>query len=82
MFSRAKVDIIIEKHKPGPTQYKQKAATLINFIKDCGFYNIKIADLLYLVNDGLESLGIVDCEIGENLTVNLDAGLVQRTHQC
>ena len=37
--------------------------------------------LLYLLNDGLESLWVVDGEVGENLTVNLDASLVESTHQ-
>jgi len=39
-------------------------------------------DLLNLSNDSLESLRVVYCEVCENLAVNLDAGLVQSTHQC
>ena len=37
--------------------------------------------LIYLVYDSLESLGVVYCEVGEHLTVNLDTSLVQGTHQ-
>ena len=37
--------------------------------------------LLHLVNDGLESLRIVDSEVSENLAVDLDACLVESTHQ-
>ena len=37
--------------------------------------------LLYLGYDGLESLGVVDSEVSENLAVDLDACLVQQTHQ-
>ena len=37
--------------------------------------------LLYLLNDGLESLWVVNGEVSENLTVNLDTSLAQSTHQ-
>ena len=37
--------------------------------------------LLYLLNDGLESLWVVNGEVSENLTVDLDTGLAQGTHQ-
>ena len=37
--------------------------------------------LLYLLNDSLESLGIVDCEVSKNLTVDLDTSLVECTHE-
>ena len=33
--------------------------------------------LLHLLDDGLESLGVVQGEVGENLAVHLDAGHVQ-----
>ena len=38
--------------------------------------------LLNLLNDGLESLWVVNGEVSENLTVNLDTSLVESTHQC
>ena len=37
--------------------------------------------LLYLVDDGLESFGMVHGEVGEHLAVNLDASLVEGTHE-
>ena len=37
--------------------------------------------LLHLLDDGLESLGIVHGEVSENLTVDFDTVLVQSTHQ-
>ena len=37
--------------------------------------------LLYLLHDGLESLGIVHGEVGEHLAVDLDTSLVESTHQ-
>ena len=36
---------------------------------------------LHLVNDSLESGGIVEREVGENLTVDLDTGLVDQAHE-
>ena len=36
---------------------------------------------LYLVYDGLESGGVVEGEVGENLTINLDACLVDEAHK-
>ena len=38
-------------------------------------------DLFGLLNDGFESLGVVDSEVGEHLTVDLDTGLVESTHE-
>ena len=37
--------------------------------------------LLHLGNDGLEGFGAVDGEVGEDLAVDFDAGLVEGTHQ-
>ncbi len=37
--------------------------------------------LLYLVNDGLESLWVVDSEVSEHLAVDLDTCLVEQTHE-
>ena len=37
--------------------------------------------LLNLLNDGLESLWVVNGEVSENLAVDLDTGLAQGTHQ-
>ncbi len=37
--------------------------------------------LLYLLHDGLESLGVVHGEVGEHLAVDLDTSLVESTHQ-
>ncbi len=37
--------------------------------------------LLHLAYDSLESLGVVHCEVGEHLAVDLDASLVKVTHQ-
>ena len=37
--------------------------------------------LLHLLDDGLESLGVVEGEVGKNLAVNLDARLVQLVHE-
>ena len=39
------------------------------------------ACLFYLVYDSLESFGVVDSEVSEHLTVDLDTGLVQCAHQ-
>ena len=38
--------------------------------------------LLYFSNDSLESLGIVQSQVSEHLTVDLDTGLCQLTHEC
>ena len=38
-------------------------------------------DLLHLVYDCLECLGIVYCEVSEDLAVNLDTCLVESSHQ-
>ena len=37
--------------------------------------------LFHLINDSLESLGIIHGEVSENLTVDLDTSLVKSTHQ-
>ncbi len=37
--------------------------------------------LFYLGYDGLESLGMVNSQVGKNLAVNLDSSLVQQSHQ-
>ena len=37
--------------------------------------------LLHFGNDSLESFGAVDCEVGKDLAVDFDAGLVEGTHQ-
>ena len=39
-------------------------------------------DLLHLVYDCLECLGIVYCEVSEDLAVNLDTSLVESAHEC
>ena len=40
----------------------------------------KAANLLYFIDNSLESLGIVHSEVGKNLTVNFDTCFVQGTH--
>ena len=46
------------------------------------WYNVFIYTLvLNLLNDSLECFGIVYCEVCKNLAVNLDACLVESTHQ-
>ena len=40
-----------------------------------------LRNLFHLVADSLESLGIIHCEIGEHLAVDLDACLMNKTHQ-
>ena len=48
-----------------------------------GILHIAICiNLLYLINDGLESLGIIDSEVSKHLTVDFNSCLVQSTHQC
>ena len=42
---------------------------------------MSVINLLYLVNNSLESFLIVNSEVSEHLTVNLDTSLVQCTHQ-
>jgi hypothetical protein len=42
---------------------------------DDPFFSLVKICLLYLFNDGLESLGVVEGEVGEHLTVNLDTSL-------
>ena len=37
--------------------------------------------LFYFCYDSLESLGVVHCEVGEHLTIDFDASLVQATHE-
>ena len=37
--------------------------------------------LFHFVYNSLESLGIVNCEVGKNLTVDFDTGLVQCSHK-
>ena len=37
--------------------------------------------VLGLLNDGLESLGVIHREVGEHLTVDFDTGLVDETHE-
>ena len=37
--------------------------------------------LLYLIYDSLECLGIVYCEVSEDLTVDFDSFLVQQTDE-
>lgn len=37
--------------------------------------------LLYLLNDGLESVRVVDCEVSKNLTVDFNTILVESTHE-
>ena len=46
------------------------------------FYVSICIALLYLVNDGLESLRVVYSEVGKNLTVDFNTCLMQSTHQC
>ena len=41
----------------------------------------KVCNLLNLLYDGLESLGVVHSEVGENLTVDLDTCLSEVTHE-
>ena len=41
----------------------------------------KELSILGLLNDGLESLGVVHGKVGENFAVDLDTGLVNHTHQ-
>jgi hypothetical protein len=38
-------------------------------------------NLLHLLYDGLESLGVVEGEVSEDLAVDLDASLVESTHE-
>ena len=40
-----------------------------------------ILGILHLVNNGLESGGVVESEVGEHLAVDLDAGLVDEAHE-
>lgn len=37
--------------------------------------------LLYLLNDGLESVRVVDCEVSKNLTVDFNTILVESAHE-
>ena len=50
-------------------------------VTTCGFIIGLQQCLLHLVNDGLESLGVVDGEVGEHLAVDLDASLCECAHQ-
>ena len=58
---------------------KQKKRGLKNF-SDSSFCLLEII-LFHLVNDCLESLRIIHCEVSEHLTVDLDTCLVDKTHQ-
>ena len=53
----------------------EKRSTLLFFCK-----SQRGLKLLNLSDDSLESLGVVNCEVSEHLTVNLDTSLVQKTH--
>ena len=46
-----------------------------------GFFIVNVFCLLHFVNDGFESLRVVDSEVGEHLAVDLDTGLGESTHQ-
>ena len=37
--------------------------------------------LLYLVNDSLECVRVVDSEVGEDLAVDLDTSFVEESHE-
>ena len=45
------------------------------------FLNRCKKELLYLGNDSLECFGVIHGQVSENLTVDLDTSLVQKTHQ-
>jgi hypothetical protein len=54
--------------------------------KDCSseeqsFLNRCKKELLYLGNDSLECFGVIHGQVSENLAVDLDTSLVQKTHQ-
>lgn len=57
---------------------KKRAATLLVAAL---LFQVQIVLLLDLCNDGLEGLGVVDCEVSKHLAVDLDTGLVQSAHQ-
>ena len=44
-------------------------------------YGNGLSGILHLVNNSLESGGVVEGEVSENLAVDLDAGLVDKTHE-
>lgn len=61
----------------GRTETKKKDAIQ----NDILHIAIKI-NLLYLINDSLESLRVVNSEVSKHLTVDFNSSLVQSTHQC
>ena len=63
---------------------QKKAAILVNCSSKhdiYGNYDYPKCFLPYLLDDGLESLRVVDCEVSKNLAVDFDASLVQGTHE-
>ncbi len=65
---------MLPRHVPNTPTEKGKTEVLPLF-----FSSVK--DLLYLLNDGFESLRVVYCEVGEHLTVYLDTSLAEFTHE-
>ena len=75
-FKNLTVGIIRTHHKNNKPQTIEKMSAA--FLRYCN----EISFLLYLVNDGLESLWVVDSEVSEDLAVDLDSSLVEKTHEC
>ena len=49
--------------------------------KEGGMKSPRSVSLLHLCHDGLESLGVINCEVSKNLAVDFNTTLVQQTHQ-
>ena len=71
------------------TRYDEKSGEILEqYLKKKGllrweqsFLNRCKKELLYLGNDSLECFGVIHGQVSENLTVDLDTSLVQKTHQ-
>ena len=57
------------------------AALFMSLNNDFASFSASLLCLLNFSNDGLESLGVVQGEVGEHLAVDLDTSLGEFTHQ-
>ena len=68
------------KYKNGEIKNPQYGMTVLYCGLSCACKNVALC-LLYLCNDGLEGLWVVDGEVSENLAVDFDTSLVECSHE-
>ena len=69
------------KARPYKTENKDNESGLLRKEEPAYLLPVQGRDLLHLVDDSLEGFGIVHGEVGEHLAVDLDPGLVDKTHE-